>query len=226
MKLQSLLNEEIKPTDKKSIIIFDIDDTLLSANPSVIKIYKSFNGGPETPLSTDEFAKDPDKGKEGYKFDIREFRDPKKVYDSIIKGTPIIRNLRIMDSYINAGYKMAFLTARGLEEVVAEALGKYLLHRNGDKQFIKIPSGVFRREMSFAVNDEKYIQNGKNVLGDTDGAKKGTILKRICSKYDRVVFVDDDLRNITFAKSLQLPNLKVVTANPKLNDIPNTYLQK
>ena len=42
--------------------------------------------------------------------------------------------------------------------------------------------------------------------------KKANILTELCSKYDRVVFVDDDKKNVRAAKGLNLPNLKVIKA--------------
>ena len=208
-EISRILNEEIKPPKTNGIIVLDIDDTLVTASPDVIKIYKSFNGGPETALTTSEFAEDPDKGKPGYKFDIREFRDPKKVYDSILKGTPKIKNLKMMDAHIRAGYDMAFLTARGLEKVVASALSDFLLTKNKSGKLVKIPKNVFRVDMSAAVNDED-----KTYPGDTDASKKANVLRKLCKKYGQVVFVDDDPRNIAATRKLasELTNLKVVKA--------------
>lgn len=74
----------------KGLIVFDIDDTILKVNPSLMSIYKKNEDGMETRLSTEEFAKDPDAEDPNKKslFDYRDFRDPVKVYNSIISGTP------------------------------------------------------------------------------------------------------------------------------------------
>ena len=104
------IQEAIKKlSGKTGIIVFDIDDTLLKANPEVIKVYKKQNGK-EIELSTEEFAKDPDAGikEKVHLFDFRDFHNPTKVYNSIITGTPLIKNLKIMDSYIEAGYDFCF----------------------------------------------------------------------------------------------------------------------
>ena len=59
------LNEERPLKDgKTAILVMDIDDTLVKANPTVIKCYKSINGK-ETPITTAQFAQDPDKAKMG-----------------------------------------------------------------------------------------------------------------------------------------------------------------
>ena len=208
-EITNILSEEIKPPKTNGIIVLDIDDTLVTANPDVIKIYKSYNGGPEEELTTSEFAEDKDKGKPGYKFDIRDFRNPEKVYSSIVKGTPKLKNLKMMDAYIRAGYDMSFLTARGLEKVVASALSNFLLTRAKSGKLVKIPDNVFSKDMSAAVNDEDKTYPGAN-----DAEKKANVLRKLCRKYVQVVFVDDDPRNIAATRSLskELNNLKVVKA--------------
>ena len=120
------INEKIKdlPDSVKGLIVFDIDDTILKVDPSKISIYKKEPGKQEVSLSTDEFAKDPDAGDPDKRdwFDYRDFRDPVKVYNSIISGTPLIKNLKIMDDYIQAGYDFCFLTARSCEDTVKKAI--------------------------------------------------------------------------------------------------------
>lgn len=223
--ITEMTNDKVLETNKygikeKGLVVFDIDDTLVKANPNVIKIYKSVNGV-EKAISTAQFATDPDKAamgknvrmynkteeapKVGIAFSIREFRDPQKVYDSITKGTPILANLRFMDEYVQNGWEVSFLTARGLQNTVTKALKSYLKVKKGGKL---IPIGrAFNEAVSAAVNDEdiKY-------LGVDDGDKKGRVLKLLCSYYNYVIFVDDDQRNIDAAKALGLDNLKVVRA--------------
>jgi len=211
--MKSLLQyifEKIKtlPSNVKGIIVFDIDDTLLKSNPEVIGIYKKEPGKKEIRLTTDEFAKDPDAANILKKdwFDYREFEDPIKVYNSIVSGTPLIRNLRIMDDYIEAGYEFCFLTARSCEETIKLALDEFLK--------VKKPNGaleelgeIFNKTLSHAINDES-----KRYEGATDSEKKANILKKLCKQYDKVVFVDDDHKNVSAARDLNLPNLKVIKA--------------
>ena len=209
--LQQYIEESIKALSKNvsGIIVFDIDDTLLKANPKVISVYKKEPGKLEKKLTTDEFAKDED-AKDPDKrswFDYREFNDPIKVYDSIISGTPIIKNLRIMDSYIKAGYDFCFLTARSCEHVVKSALESFLKIKDDDG-ILKELGDIFKKSLSHAVNDKI-----RNYAGSTDAEKKANILKELCKKYDRVVFVDDDRKNVRAARELGLKNLKVVQAH-------------
>jgi acid phosphatase class B len=208
--LVQYIEESIKSLSKdvSGIIVFDIDDTLLKANPKVISVYKKEPGKREQKLTTDEFAKDED-AKDPSKrswFDYRDFNDPVKVYDSIVSGTPIIKNLRIMDSYIKAGYDFCFLTARSCEDVVKSALDSFL--RIKDNGTLSELGDVFKKSLSHAVNDKI-----RNYPGATDAEKKANILKELSRKYDRVVFVDDDRKNVKAARDLGLKNLKVVQAH-------------
>lgn len=205
-----LIYEGIKKLSKdvKGIVVFDIDDTLLKANPKTIGIYKKEPGKVEVRLTTDEFAKDPDANDPNKRswFDYREFNDPVKVYDSIVTGTPIIRNLRIMDEYVKAGYDFSFLTARSCESVIKSALMDFLKVRDKNGA-LKELGDVFKKSVSYAVNDSI-----KSYPGKTDSEKKANILRDLCKKYDRVVFVDDDDKNVKAARGLGLKNLTVVKA--------------
>lgn len=206
---QYLIESVKKVNDGEGIIVFDIDDTLIKTDPNVIKIWKSPNGdkSKEIGLSTEEFAKDPDAKIHKDWFDLREFRDKEKVYRSIVNGTPIIKNLKIMDSYINAGYDFCFLTARGLENVVKDALNDLLMYRD-DKGGLNKLGDIFKQHLSHGVNDDY-----KKYKGNSDAEKKANVLIDLCKRYKKVVFVDDDEKNVEGARNLNLPNLKVIKAN-------------
>lgn len=209
--LKTYILEAIKPlhANKKGIVVFDIDDTLLRSDPGTIKVYKNEPGKKEIALTTDEYAKDPDAvdpAKRSW-FDYRDFRDDEKVYKSIINGTPLIRNLKIMNAYLNAGYDFSFLTARSCEDVIKNALGEFLGNISKDMGLFKQIDTQFKKTLSHAIND--YTKEYK---GYTDGEKKANVLKDLCSEYDFVVFVDDDMKNIRSAKELGLSNLKVIKA--------------
>ena len=203
--------ERIKPLPAsiKGLIVFDIDDTLLKVDTNVLKIYKNVPGKPEQALTTEEFAKDPDAADPNKKslFDFRDFQDPIKVYQSIISGTPLIKNLRIMDDYIEAGYDFCFLTARGCEETIKTALDEFLRVRNRDNNTLRKLGDTFKKTLSHAINDMT-----KNYPGRSDAEKKSNVLKYLCKKYDRVVFVDDDTKNVNSARNLRIPNLRVIKA--------------
>lgn len=208
ISLTTYITEKIKPlrSSVTGVIVFDIDDTLLKVDPKIMRVYKNEPGKKEVALSTEEFAKDPDIENHRDWFDYRDFRDPIKVYTSIINGTPLIRNLRIMDDYVDAGYDFCFLTARSCEEIVKKALDDFLLHKGSDGEFKKLGT-AFKKTISHAVNDDI-----KKYPGSSDAEKKANIIKELCKKYDKVVFVDDDHKNVRAARELSLPNLKVIKA--------------
>ena len=207
--LKEYIYEAIKPLPKSvsGLIVFDIDDTLLKVKPDSIKIYKKdiITGG-EKALTTEQFAIDPDAVNHKELFDYRDFKDELKVYNSIIEGTPLIRNLKIMDSYIKAGYHFCFLTARGCEDAVKRAIRDFLKYKDEDGN-LKELEDIFKQTLSHAINDEF-----KHYPGNSDAEKKANVLKDLCNKYDRVIFVDDDTKNIQYARGLNLDNLKVIQA--------------
>lgn len=208
--LESYIFEKIKdlPDSVKGLIVFDIDDTILKVDPSLMSIYKKEPGKPEVALTTEEFAKDPDAEDPSKRdwFDYRDFKDPMKVYNSIITGTPLIKNLKIMDNYIQAGYDFCFLTARSCEDVVKKALSDFLKFRDEDGA-LKELGDSFKKIFSHAVNDDI-----RNYPGKTDAEKKANVLIKLCKEYDKVVFVDDDKKNVSAARDLNIKNLKVIKA--------------
>ena len=184
--LQVYILEKVKdlPESVKGLIVFDIDDTILKVDSSLMKVYKKNPdeslshetaqkpGEQEIALTTREFAKDPDaEDQEKRKwFDYRDFKDPVKVYNSIITGTPLIKNLKIMDDYIRAGYDFCFLTARSCEEVIKKAISDFLKFRDKDGA-LKELGYSFKTTFSHAVNDEIKKYPGKD-----DAQKKANVL--------------------------------------------------
>lgn len=202
------IKESIKPlkANHKGIIVFDIDDTLLKVDGSLMRVYKCKPGEPEIALSTNEYAKDPDAENHREWFDYRDFKDEQKVYQSIITGSPMVKNLKILNAYVNAGYDFCFLTARGCEKVIKDALDKFLSisTRKGVMDNI---GNAYKKALSHAVNDSY-----KKYKGENDCDKKANVLKELCKKYTNVVFVDDDKKNIYAARALHLKNLKIIKA--------------
>ena len=208
--LLQFINESINklPYGKSGIVVFDIDDTLRQADEDVMSIGKFVDGDRKhkISLSTEEFAKDPDVKEHKDWFDFSDFQNPQKVVQSIIKGTPLLKNLRILDAYLNAGYEFCFLTARGCEDAVKYAIQTVIKYRD-DKGVLNNIAPYFNKDVSAAIND-----SNKDYDGRTDAEKKSNVLKEICSKFDYVVFVDDDNKNVAQAKELNLNNLTVIKA--------------
>lgn len=197
-----IITESIRKLGKneKGVIVFDIDDTLLHSDPTVMKVYKREPGKPVKELSTEEYAKDPDTDDPEKKswFDFSMFRDPKMVYKSIVEGTPIIKNLKIMDSYIEAGYHFCFLTARACEDTIKDAIAEFIRKKNPNTGALEKLQDEYKRSLSHAINDDS-----KGYEGKSDGERKANVLKKLIKEYDRVVFVDDDEKNIRSAKALR-----------------------
>ena len=211
--LNQFIQEAIQhlPNGKTGIVVFDIDDTLIHADKDVVSISKFINGDRKNKISisTEEFAKDPDAKDHKNWFDFSDFQNPQKVVQSIIKGTPILKNLRILDAYLNAGYEFCFLTARGCEDAVKHAIQNVIKYRDENGVLHNIDPW-FNKDVSAAIND-----SNKEYEGKTNAEKKSNILREICSKFDYVVFVDDDNKNVAHAKELNLNNLTVIEACKK-----------
>ena len=208
--LNQFIQEAIQhlPYGKTGIVVFDIDDTLIQADEDVMSIGKFVNGDRKNKisLSTEEFAKDPDAKDHKEWFDFSDFQNPQKVVQSIIKGTPILKNLKILDAYLNAGYEFCFLTARGCEDAVKYAIQDVIKYRDENGVLNNIDPW-FNKDVSAAIND-----SDKEYEGKTNAEKKSNVLREICSKFDYVVFVDDDNKNVAHAKELNLNNLTVIEA--------------
>ena len=208
--LKQFIQEAIQhlPYDKTGIVVFDIDDTLIQADEDAMSIGKFVDGNRKhkISLSTREFAKDPDAKEHKDWFDFSDFQNPHKVVQSIINGTPLLKNLRILDAYLNAGYEFCFLTARGCEDAVKYAIQNVIKYRDENGVLNNIDPW-FNKDVSAAVND-----SNKEYEGKTDAEKKSNVLREICSKFDYVVFVDDDNKNVAHAKELNLNNLTVIEA--------------
>ena len=211
--LNQFIKEAIQhlPYDKTGIVVFDIDDTLIQADKDVVSISKFINGDRKNKISisTEEFAKDPDAKDHKNWFDFSDFQNPQKVVQSIIKGTPILKNLKILDAYLNAGYEFCFLTARGCEDAVKHAIQNVIKYRDENGVLHNIDPW-FNKAVSAAIND-----SNKEYEGKTNAEKKSNVLREICSKFDYVVFVDDDNKNVAHAKELTLNNLTVIEACKK-----------
>lgn len=202
--------EEIKPAPKgkKGCFVFDIDDCIVKADGKMIGIWKEKPGEKPVRLSSDQYAKDKDAAVHKEWFNYKEFRDPEKVYNSIVNGTPILKNLKALDAHARANYTIVFLTARGLKDVVANALKDYLKINDGKGNLSPIGNRL-NIELSQAVNDENFI---KTYPGLGDPEKKAMVLKQLCKKFDKVKFIDDDKKNVSYAKNLKIPNLQVIQA--------------
>jgi len=203
MNLKSFLKQELflegapsVPSGKKYLLLLDIDDTLLKANNIFIH-RKLPTDKSVVKLTPDQYAKEKVTPETKKYYSYEEFRDPKIVEKSIISGTPIWRNLRIMDDHIKAGWEIGILTARGLESVIDSALRKWLMFRNSDSVLVSLKNDL-KRNLINAVNDEVKIYKGK-----TDYEKKVNVIKDYLKKgFDKIKFLDDDMKNIKAVREM------------------------
>lgn len=200
-----LLEERQVPPGKKYVVLFDIDDTLIS--PENIFIWKK-KDGKETPLTPAQYAKENVKEERanGVEYDYREFRDPKKVAESITTGKPIWKNVRIYNDHIKNGWDVGILTARGLEDVIFEAINKWTMFQQESGLVSKLAKPL-ARNLVHAISDEVKVYKGS-----IDFEKKANVIKEYAKTYDKVKVVDDDDKNINAFKALKLPNVIVVKA--------------
>lgn len=180
-----------------SLLLLDVDDTLVL--PKNIFIYKKNADGTETALTPDQFAKEP--VGTNAKYDFREFRTPEKVYNSIKTGIPIIPNLKVVDEYIRNGWKIGILTARGMEDVVYKGLKDWLMYRDKKGNLQDIGDKLVR-DLVHAINDEN-----RRYKGETSFEKKAEVIRKLATEYDRVVFIDDDMKNLEAVRKMGLKNV-------------------
>jgi 2-hydroxy-3-keto-5-methylthiopentenyl-1-phosphate phosphatase len=190
-----------------SLLLLDIDDTLVKAKN--IFVYKKTDKG-EIALTPEQYAKEKITPETKGLYDFREFRDPDKVANSIKTGLPIISNLKLVDKYINNGWTIGIITARGMEEVIYKSLREWLMYRNKTGNLQEIGDKLVRG-LVHAINDTE-----KRYLGNTDFEKKANVIKELAKRYDRILLIDDDIKNINAAKKLGLSNVHAVLAKKEI----------
>jgi len=206
MNLDDLFAEIFLLEEKgKNLLLLDLDDTLVKAKN--IFIYRKLpTDKNEVKLTPEQYANEKISSETKQCYDYRDFRNPDAVAKSIITGLPIIPNLKIMDDYIKNGWKIGILTARGMEEVIFKTLKAWLMFKDSKGNLQKIGDKLVRNLVN-AINDDK-----KHYKGLTDFEKKANIVKKLANQYDRIMFLDDDLKNIDAIKNLDIKNIYVKLA--------------
>jgi len=196
MNFREIIIDELNEAKHNSLLLLDIDDTLVSAKG--IYIYRKLpTDEKEIKLTPEQYANEKIIPNTKQYYNYRDFRDPKKVLRSIIIGNPIIPNLKTMDNYIKNGWTIGILTARGMEDIVYDAINKFLKHKNSKGDLIDIGS-LLKRKLTFAVNDDI-----KKYKGATDYEKKKNVMLKLLDKYDRIWLLDDDQKNIDAINKLK-----------------------
>lgn len=204
------LEERTPPKGKKYIALFDIDETLLTGE-GIFIWKKNTKTGKEIPLSTEDFAKENivEEEKNGFTYDMREFRTPEIVKKSIERGKPIWKNVKLLNDHIRNGWSVGVITARGLEDIIYKSINKWTMFQK-DKGLLERYGKVFVKNLVHAVNDNAKVYTGANSF-----EKKANLIRKYAAKYDKVKFVDDDEKNLRAVKALGLDNVVAVKAWPK-----------
>jgi len=185
---------------KGRLFLMDIDDTLITADIKIWKVKEKVGDEyielkPQKAYTPAQYA---DLGvtledKENDVYDYREFRDKAKTLKSIRNGKPIIPNLKQMDNYINNGWDIGILTARGLEPTISQAMQSWLMYRNSESK-LKPIKGKLPRKRVFAINSR--VKGKPKYEGGTDAAKKLGVIEKLAQTYKQINFIDDDLKNL------------------------------
>lgn len=195
----------------KNLVLFDIDDTLVSAqNIFILKIHK--NTGEVVKLTPEQYSKENPALKSEYEYSYIEFRDAEKVRNSILSGKPLIKNLRTLDAAIEAGDDIGLLTARGMEQVVYEAMRDFLMYRSHIDGKLYPIGDLLKRDLVFAINDDniKYKEKYK-VFSDAEC--KLRVIIDLTKRYSHILFIDDDLKNIKAVKEANIPSVFAIEAH-------------
>lgn len=214
MIFKEILNEYLtEEAFENSLLLLDIDDTLLKAQN--IYIYRKLpSDKQEVKLTPDQYAQESVTAATKQYYNYRDFDNAEIVGKSIKTGLPIVSNLQLMDSYIKKGWKIGILTARGMEDVIFDSMKAWLKIKD-KKGNLKDIGDKLVRDLVFAINDDK---KRKTIYkGETDFERKANVIKDLSKKYNRIIFIDDDIKNIKKVKQLKLKNVMTKIAE-KRND--------
>lgn len=201
-------------TNNKTIYVFDVDDTLLRSSS---KIRYREPGKDWQEADTSEFAEIRTKLDKNVELDFGDFRDYDKMYNKLTTAEPEIKGLKFVDEAVRNQYRIGILTARGSQKAVYNALSKWLRYKSGDR-FYPVPPTLFRKKYVWAVNDadtKNWITSQSKQEGSVASPEylKAFVLEEVFVNqygFDRVVFFDDDERNIEVVRKLNHPKIQAV----------------
>jgi len=167
----------------KNILFLDIDDTLLETTD--VKVYFN-NGTTRKVYSSKEYAKLIVKEEDKKYFDFSDGHIPERIIKTINTSRPIKRSLDIVNNFLEYGFELGIITARGGETTLKKVMPNWL------RKQLKYP---FKMKQSniYAVNDQTIKYEG-----NTDQEKKLNVLKYHINKgeYDNIYFMDDNKNTI------------------------------
>ncbi len=176
------------------ILFLDIDNTLLI--PDNIYIYlKGYKKIRYTPQQYNKLDLTNDQKKH---YDFCDFRDENIVRRSLLTSRIIQHTFTIIHSYLDKGYELGILTARGNEKLI-KAVMPIWLSKNLKRCF------TLRKSNIHAINDEYKVYKG-----NTDAERKYNVLEKSLKRYQTAILIDD---NKTIIDTIEMKN------NPGINSI-------
>jgi hypothetical protein len=197
--LKEYTNQQLNELAKTNrLILLDVDDTLLK--PTGVYIYRNLPSDPqEVALTPYEYGLESVTPETKKYYDYRDFIDPRKTQMSIEKAEPIVANLSVMDDYLKMGHQIGILTARANEDIVYNGLKNFLTYRDSKGNLVPIGDRLSRDNV-YAIND---TNRAKTLESETDYGKKAEVVEKLLNRYDEIVFIDDDMKNIKQMKLLK-----------------------
>lgn len=161
---------------RKTICIFDLDDTLVKTDAK-IKVYQKDTGNllhALTPEQFNHFVVN-----HGHSLDFEDFND----LQILLSGSLIGENIEILKS-CSKKHPVGMITARS--------------HLNSVLEFIYQKDLPVQRDLVFVVNDEQ-----SPFVGTVAQRKKQAFVQLIERDYNDFMYWDDNLENLEAAKSLE-----------------------
>jgi hypothetical protein len=189
-----------------NILFLDIDYTLLI--PQNVYVYYTVKGVEKT-MDCLTFSSLNLKGEEKMKYDLRDFRDPIPVKNSIVSSIPLEVNLKIIEEYVKEGWILGILTARSCEDIIAETIIEWLKEHLSNFKEIK-------RENIYAISDEKKLYSG-----DGSSERKLFVLKDLVEKkhFNKIALIDDNHHTLEIIEDFN----KILDKNKRIKLILSKY---
>ncbi len=160
---------------KKTICIFDLDDTLVKTDAK-IKVYQKETGDLLQSMSPEEF--NGYVNSKGHILDFEDFND----LQILLSGKLIEKNVKILRECARE-HPVGMITARS--------------HLNSVLEFIYEKDLPIQRDLVFVVNDEM-----SKFTGNVAERKKQAFIELIKRGYDNFIYYDDNLDNLRAAETL------------------------
>lgn len=180
-------NNIIKGNNSTTIVMFDLDDTLVITDAK-IKVVNAKTGDIVKDLTPAEFNKYEASPKHVLSYD--DFEDPE-----ILAQGKIIHNIfRQLKKYYNKGIPVAIITARSNSKMIQN----FFMNKGID----------IHTDLCVAVNDPQYPYTGS-----IENRKQQAMIEIIEQGFKKVIFFDDHAKNLEEAKKIEkkIKNVEVTT---------------